>query len=122
MKSPKSVREPIQAYLDETERGWLDAIAEREGISRSEALRRSIRQYHQAGAAPTSPLLAIVDAALTEPGLSTGPGDIATRHDAHLADAYLPSAQRAADAAMLRAHTTSGKRAAGTTPKRRSSR
>lgn len=102
MKSPKSVREPIQAYLDETERGWLDAIAEREGISRSEALRRSIRQYHQAGSSGTSPLLAIVDAALAEPGLATGPTDIAGRHDAYLADAYLPSSQLPAGAKSTR--------------------
>ncbi len=88
MNKPKSVREPIQVYLDDVERSWLDQIAAREGVSRSEALRRSVRQYHAALEASSSPMLQLLDDALNEPGLTSGAADVARRHDDELADLY----------------------------------
>ena len=36
------VREPIQVYLSTAERDWLDRLASRMGVSRSEVLRRGL--------------------------------------------------------------------------------
>ena len=87
MRKPKSVREPIQVYLDDAERAFLDEMAAREGVSRSEVLRRSVRQYRAVRSAE-SPMLRLLDEALAEPGLTTGEGDVAQRHDDYLADEY----------------------------------
>lgn len=88
MKKPNSVREPIQVYLDEAERGQLDDIASREGISRSEALRRSVRSYHQQLSADRPPMLQLLSDAAGQEGLMNAPADMARRHDDYLTEAY----------------------------------
>lgn len=89
MKKPKSVREPLQVYLDGTERAWLDEVAESEGVSRSEVLRRSVRLY-RAERLVESPMLKLLDEVSAEGHAAEG--DVARRHDDYLADAYAPLA------------------------------
>jgi len=88
MKKPNSVREPIQVYLDETERSFLDEIAAREGVSRSEVLRRSVRQYRATRADDESPMLRLLNDVQLGVGESTNSDDAGPRHDELLADAY----------------------------------
>lgn len=83
-RSPRRVREPVQAYLDEADRALLEQVAERTGLSRAEILRRGLRAFAQQ--------------ALTErkPGwsfeyligcLPDGPPDLSENHDEYLAQA-----------------------------------
>lgn len=78
------VREPVQVYLDRSDRRLLDDLARRTGLSRAELLRRGIRS--------------VADRLLTEraPGWSLDeligalgpaadlPEDLAARHDDYL--------------------------------------
>lgn len=83
-RSTDKVREPIQVYLTADERTELDRLASEEGISRAEVLRRGIRSYALECAAGDSPVLSLID----ELRGGDWPSDVATNHDAHLADAY----------------------------------
>ncbi len=89
-------RDPIQVYLTPSERNWLDALARRDGISRSEVLRRGIRRLMAESPSPaTSPLLAFLADAAADPELSAGPTDVGQRPIDYLVDGYL---DRRADA------------------------
>ncbi len=88
MKKPNSVREPIQVYLDDTERSWLDAMAATEGVSRSELLRRSVRQYRATRDDAQSPMLRLLHDAQLGAGETPNSADAARRHDEVLAEAY----------------------------------
>ena len=83
-RRPNKVREPIQVYLTAEERTELDRLANEEGISRAEVLRRGIRSYALECAAGYSPVLDLI----TELKGNDWPSDVATNHDDHLADAY----------------------------------
>ena len=85
-KRPKrpAVREPIQVYLTTEERSELDRLANDEGISRAEVLRRGIRSYALECAAGDSPVLDL----MTELKGKGWPSDIATNHDGFLVDEY----------------------------------
>lgn len=88
MKSPG--REPIQVYLTAAERSWLDALASRDGVSRSEVLRRGIRRLMTESATEsTSPTLRFLDLAAADPALARGPSDISSRPVDYLIDAQL---------------------------------
>jgi hypothetical protein len=84
-KTAKTVREPVQVYLDAPDRALLDGVARRTGLSRAEILRRGIRAV--AGQmlterAPGWSLAVLVGAAGED-----APSDLAERHDAYLARA-----------------------------------
>lgn len=85
MRSAKSgfhsVREPIQVYLDRSERAELDRLATKLGVSRAEVLRRGIQAV--AGAQARSVYDAMDRLIGTDfPG---APIDLAERHDDYLA-------------------------------------
>ena len=79
---PRRVREPVQVYLDEGDRGLLEEIAKRTGLPRAEILRRGLRR------------LAEYELTERKPGWSLewfigcmGPGqpsDLSARHDDYL--------------------------------------
>ncbi|MCU0647168.1 MAG: ribbon-helix-helix protein, CopG family [Gemmatimonadaceae bacterium] len=82
-------RGPIQVYLTSAERAWLDALARRDGVSRSEVLRRGIRRLMVESAEPaTSPMLRFLELAAADPGLSQGPTDVSQRAAEYLVDGY----------------------------------
>ncbi|MEX1051754.1 MAG: CopG family transcriptional regulator, partial [Gemmatimonadales bacterium] len=59
---PKRVKEPVQVYLDKADRVLLDRLAEEQGLSRAEVLRRGIRHLaseHDRG--PLHYLIGIID-------------------------------------------------------------
>ena len=58
---PKVVKEPVQVYLDAPDRAILDQVAEAEGLSRAEVLRRGIRAYAVHVRAEPSTVLALLD-------------------------------------------------------------
>ena len=80
--SGRHVREPVQVYLDEVDRGLLEDVVKRTGLSRAEILRRGLRR------------LAEYELAERKPGWSLelligcmGPGqpsDLSERHDHYL--------------------------------------
>ena len=84
MARPRKVREPVQVYLDPTDRTLLEDVAERTGLSRAEILRRGLRRI--AGdlleeAEPGAAFEHLVGALGDDPSL---PSDLAARHDAYL--------------------------------------
>ncbi len=83
-KRSAAVREPIQIYLTADERGLLDGLAERTGLSRAEVLRRGLRRFAAQEAGGASPFLGFLESLAS----ATWPADLAERHDAHLAAAW----------------------------------
>jgi hypothetical protein len=81
---PRSVREPIQVYLDPDDRRLLDELAKVTGVSRAEVLRRGIRSFAAAVRGTASPMLEFLDRAAA----ADWPPGLAEAHDTHLADAY----------------------------------
>jgi hypothetical protein len=80
----KRVREPVQVYLETSDRSLLDQLARATGLSRAEVLRRGMRQMAAAalGAArPGSSLDRLVGALGDDPSI---PADLAARHDQYL--------------------------------------
>lgn len=82
----RSVREPIQVYLDRDERSVLDRLAEETGLSRAEILRRGLRRFAAEAAGGEPPMLAFA----AEVAERAFPPDVAARHDDYLAELYLP--------------------------------
>jgi hypothetical protein len=82
-KKPAAVREPIQVYLDTTERRQLDQLAKQLDVSRAEVLRRGLdalrTQKPQTIYEAFEPLIGSID----DPD---GPTDMAENHDKYLAD------------------------------------
>ena len=84
MPKPKSVREPIQVYLDAHDRSMLDAMAKRSAVPRSEVLRLALRRLSEEmlsedrPGASLSALLGVLD------GSPDVPADLSARHDAYL--------------------------------------
>lgn len=89
MKTPKrpaakGIREPVQVYLDERDRGLLETLATRTSLSRAELLRLGLRRLSGEMLADGQPggslatLIGVLDAA---PGV---PRDLAARHDDYL--------------------------------------
>lgn len=89
-KRDRSVREPIQVYLDRDERSVLDRLAEETGLSRAEILRRGLRRFAAESGGGEPPMLAFA-AEVAEQEL---PPDMAARHDDYLADLYLSDRDR----------------------------
>ncbi len=80
----RSVREPLQVYLDRDERGLLDRLARETGLSRAEILRRGLKSFAAERAGP-SPMLEFME---SMKGVQFPP-DMAARHDDYLEEAYL---------------------------------
>jgi hypothetical protein len=78
------VREPLQVYLTGEERGLLDRLAEENGVSRAEILRRGLQSYAVEQAKGRSPVL---DLARELEG-ADWPSGSSGRHDELLADTY----------------------------------
>lgn len=88
MKRPRRpsprVREPVQVYLDSTDRNLLDRLAARTGLSRAELLRRGVRQLAElelSGRPAGWSLERLTGALGDDPAL---PADLAARHDEYL--------------------------------------
>jgi hypothetical protein len=82
-RSPR-VREPVQVYLDPTDRNLLDRLAARTGLSRAELLRRGVRQLAELELSdrPAGWSLERLTGALGDD--PTIPADLAARHDEYL--------------------------------------
>ena len=80
----KNVREPVQVYLDESDRSLLNAMAAQSSLSRAELLRLGLRRLsdemlsaNQRGSS-LSALKGVLDAA------KDVPSDLSARHDEYL--------------------------------------
>lgn len=83
-KKPLRVREPVQVYLDRTDRSLLEDVASSTGLSRAEILRRGLRLAADALLAerePGSSFEHLIGALGDDPSL---PEDLASRHDHYL--------------------------------------
>jgi transposase-like protein len=81
---PRRVREPVQVYLDPSDRDLLEELARRTGLARAELLRRGLRQLGErllGDRAPGWSLDALTGALGEAPDLPT---DLAARHDEYL--------------------------------------
>ena len=81
---PRRVREPVQVYLDRTDRDLLDQVARRSGVPKAEVLRRGLRvlaEQVMTEHAPGWSLGRLVGALGDDPAL---PRDLAARHDEYL--------------------------------------
>lgn len=85
MKKPSPrVKEPIQVYLDQNDRGLLDELSRRTGLPRTEVLRRGLRRLAESEfseRAPGSSFDTLLGALGVDPAL---PSDLAARHDEYL--------------------------------------
>jgi hypothetical protein len=84
MAKPRRVREPVQVYLDKSDRALLKAVAERAGLPASEVLRVALRRLAAdlpPSDRPGASLVALVGALDSASGV---PRDLAARHDAYL--------------------------------------
>ena len=84
-QTPRSVREPVQVYLESPDRALLERAAVATGLSRAEVLRRGLHRFAAELLADESPALAFLESAAsaTPPG---APPDVAARHDEYLAN------------------------------------
>jgi hypothetical protein len=83
----RRVREPVQAYLDESDRNLLEDVARRTGLSRAEILRRGLRAFAREALADRPPgwsLEHLIGILGDDPSLPT---DLSERHDDYLYEA-----------------------------------
>jgi hypothetical protein len=89
-KASSVVREPVQVYMDASDRELLEKAAVASGLSRAEVLRRGLHRYAAELLADTSPALAFLESAASvvpnEPSR-----DVAEKHDQYLADSEMAS-------------------------------
>ena len=76
------VREPIQVYLDRSERSQLDRLALELGLSRAEVLRRGLESLARREAGSFFDAFEPLVGAFSNP---EAPADLAERHDEYLA-------------------------------------
>ncbi|MDQ2665828.1 MAG: hypothetical protein M3Z05_07440 [Gemmatimonadota bacterium] len=84
-KTDRSVREPVQVYMEVPDRALLERAAVASGLSRAEVLRRGLRRFAAEILADVSPALAFLESAAGDTALDA-PADVAARHDDYLAD------------------------------------
>jgi hypothetical protein len=87
MPKPPRVREPVQAYLDETDRALLEEVVRRTGLARAEILRRGLRAFAQQALTERAPgwsFESLIGALGDDPSIPT---DLSERHDEYLAQA-----------------------------------
>lgn len=90
MKNRKSVKEPVQVYLDRPDVDLLTDLAERLELPRTEVLRRGLRGLAAEVLGASGPMMAFLDAAGTSAPEGV-PDDVAANHDRYLADAEVAS-------------------------------
>jgi hypothetical protein len=91
-KTPSLVREPVQVYLDQSDRALLDKVARKSGLSRAEILRRGVRRMAAELLADESPMLRFIHEQTPGTWPVDTPADAAEHHDRYLTDA--PTARR----------------------------
>jgi hypothetical protein len=84
-KAAGAAREPVQVYMDASDRALLEQAAVASGLSRAEVLRRGLHRFAAELLADTSPALAFLESAASVVPNDPAP-DVATRHDEYLAD------------------------------------
>jgi hypothetical protein len=90
-KTVRRVAEPVQVYLDQTERGRLDWLAELLGETKSDVVRRGLEALERQVADPAAhPALKIIGIAEGR-ARSAAPYDIAREHDRFLAESEVAS-------------------------------
>jgi hypothetical protein len=85
--TPPRVREPVQVYLDRSDRSLLEDVANQTGLSRAEILRRGLRLAAESLLGvrePGSSLEGLVGALGDDPSLPEGPFPLSTHHDRYL--------------------------------------
>lgn len=91
-RKPGRVAEPVQVYLDRTERGRLDWLSDVLGQSKSDVLRSGLEALERQVSDPKGhPALRIIGLAGLLP---PAPHDVAREHDRYLADAEVASWKR----------------------------
>jgi hypothetical protein len=80
---PRKVKEPVQVYLDRSDRDLLEQLARQTGLSRAEVLRRGLRQYgsEKLTKPRRSALESIIGIMGDDPSIPT---DLSVRHDYYL--------------------------------------
>ncbi len=86
----RTVREPVQVYLEPADKAMLDRTALASGLSRAEVLRRGLRSIAGELLADESPALSFLEMSSSVPRPEV-PRDVAERHDAYLADSEMAS-------------------------------
>ena len=84
-QTPRSVREPVQVYLEPPDRALLERAAVASGLSRAEVLRRGLHRFAAELLADESPALAFLESAASATPHGAPP-DVAARHDEYLAN------------------------------------
>lgn len=84
-KPERVVREPVQVYMDVSDRALLEQASVASGLSRAEVLRRGLHRFAAELLADTSPALAFLESAASVVPVDSAP-DVAARHDEYLAD------------------------------------
>ena len=92
--TPRRVREPVQAYLDEADRGLLEEVARRTGLSRAEVLRRGLRVFAREALADRPPGWSLD---LLIGSVPDSPPDVSERHDDYLDEALQEELKRRVD-------------------------
>lgn len=88
------VREPVQVYLDRTDRDLLERVARAKGLSRAEVLRRGLRSLAVEALTerpPGSSFEYLIGCFGDDPSIPT---DLSVRHDEYLVQAYEEHARR----------------------------
>lgn len=83
-RESKRVREPVQVYLDSSDRDLLEALLEKTGLTKAELLRRGLRQLAAEQLTEQGPGWSLM---VLEGLIGDGPPDLAERHDDYLAQA-----------------------------------
>ena len=81
---PRKIKEPVQVYLERSDRDLLEKLARQTGLSRAEVLRRGLRSYaaeKESEVAPGSALESIIGIFGDDPSIPT---DLSVRHDEYL--------------------------------------
>ncbi len=90
-RRPKRVAEPVQVYLDASERARLDRLTAWMDASKSEVIRRGLEALEQQYSDPAAhPALRIIGLASAEPGAESDL-DVALDHDRFLAESEIES-------------------------------
>ncbi len=81
---PRRVREPVQVYLESSEKQMLDELSLRTSLSRAELMRRGLRRLAAeitTDATPGQSLASLIGALGNDADI---PNDLSVRHDTYL--------------------------------------
>ncbi len=83
-KSARRVKEPVQVYLDPTDRELLEQVVRATGLSRAEILRRGLRRMADEALTERAPGWSLDRLVGAMGGAADLPKDLAERHDKYL--------------------------------------